>query len=380
MKSDNPLRVLHVIVSMNRGGAETFIMNIYRNINRRKVQFDFLLHTIKKCDFTEEILSLGGKIYSVSNPAYQKLPTLCSIIKYQNELDLFFKKYSSYQIIHTHMSGRSSEVLKFAKKNNVSARIAHSHIILNQRNLKRLAYEISGYGVRKNSNFFLTCSKGAAVSLFGINKVKKKEIYYLPNAIEVNKFTYNYEYRKTIRKELKISNRFVIGHIGRFDDQKNHKLIIKIFKEIYSLNPNAILLLIGSGPLKTYIQKKIHQLKLDEVVFFLGTRSDVPDLLQAMDVFLFPSKYEGLGIVVIEAQAAGLPTIVSEHIPEEAYVTDLIESVSLKAPVKVWAEKCLEYSNGNKRKDTSEIIIKKGFDVQSTTKWLEEFYLKLVKK
>lgn len=362
---------------MNRGGAETFIMNIYRNIDRKKVQFDFLLHTDENCDFNDEIRELGGRIFTVSNPAYGKFPTLKSLKTYRKELNKFFVDHSSYKIVHAHMSGRSGDVLKAAKKHKVPDRIAHSHIALNQKDIKRLAYEVAGLSVRRNANHYLACSRIAGESLFGKKAFSKNQVTIVNNSIKTDRFIFDREKREQIRARMGLEDKFVIGSIARFSPQKNHEFIIDIFNSLYQVNKQSLLLLVGDGELKSSIQKRVENLGLSESVRFLGVRSDIPELLQAFDVFLFPSLYEGLGIVAIEAQAAGLPTIVSEHIPEEAYVTDLIEKEYLRSSPNIWAKKILKFAQGIERADTSKIIKEKGYDIKETAAMMQDFYIKI---
>lgn len=360
---NKPIRILHVVTHMNRAGLESMIMNYYRNIDRSQIQFDFLTHRNGEKDFDKEINSLGGKIYN--------LPKLNPFsISYLREINLFFKKHKDYKIIHSHLDTMSTYPLKYAKKNGVPIRVAHAHNTSAEKNIKYLLKYFSKKQMHKYATHYFSCSKDAGIWTFGDKKIK-----VLNNAIESNKFIYNKAVSIKIKEELKLKDKFVIGHIGRFSKQKNHSYLIDIFYEVYKDNNNSALILIGEGELLGNIKSKVKQLGLDQNVFFLGLRSDIPDLLQAMDVFVFPSLFEGLGIAAIEAQAAGLPTIVSEAIPNEAFITQKIQMLSLKASTSDWANQILKHSSGYIREDNVKDIIKAGYDININVSWLENFYI-----
>ena len=197
----------------------------------------------------------------------------------------------------------------------------------------------------------------------------------LKNPIDTELYTYNKEKSEKIRKKLGINNKFVIGHVGSFTYQKNHEFIINIFKELKQLEPRSILMLIGDGELKDKTFSKVKELNLEKDVLILGTRRDIYDLMQAMDVFLFPSRYEGLGIVLIEAQASGLRCVISDKIPNDGIISSNVDVISLEKNEIYWAKKIIQYSKGYERKDIKQTVIKSGFDVGSNVKWLENFYL-----
>lgn len=363
------IRVLQVIGKMDRGGAETMIMNLYRNIDRNKIQFDFIVHTNDKGNFDDEITSLGGRIYRV--PRFKGY-NLLSYIKSWRELLRNFN--SKYRIIHGHIGSTAYIYLSIANKLGMIT-IAHSHSAGYSQNIRGLIYKILSFPTRYVADYLISCSKKASISRYGKKVINNGKHFILNNAIDTEKYIYNPSVRKKIRKNLNIDKEFVIGHVGRFTEEKNHKFIIEIFKKVHDVNTNAVLLLIGEGKLRKHIENKVYELELKNSVIFLGVRSDVPDLMQAMDVFLFPSLYEGLGIVSVEAQASGLHTIVSEAVPEEAYLTDLIEKEYLSSSPSKWANRILNYANGYERKNTYKEIYDAGYDVEQNTQWLEEFYL-----
>ena len=329
------IRVLHVLGGLNRGGAETMVMNLYRNIDRSKVQFDFIVHTKNKCDYDDEIKSLGGRVYNV--PKY----TGKNHFEYKKAWIRFFKEHSEYKIIHGHVRSTAAIYLKIAKKNGLTT-ISHSHNTSSGKGLSAVVKNTFQYPTRYVAEYLFACSEFAGKWLFGRKSLHKDNFYILNNAIDGKSFIFDKKIREDKREEFKIKDRFVIGHIGRFHPQKNHDFLIDIFKKVHDINNNAVLMLVGDGELKQIIQEKIENLGLCDSVIFTGVRSDIPDLLQAIDVFVFPSIFEGLGIVAVEAQAAGIPCIVADTIPKEAYITDLIKSISLSEPVDVWSKAILK--------------------------------------
>lgn len=369
----NPVRVLQVFAEMNRGGAETMIMNLYRNIDRSKIQFDFIVHTEDKCAFDDEIYKLGGKIFRV--PAYKGTNHL----PYLKNWEHFFKKHPEYKIIHGHVRSTASIYLKTAKKCGLIT-IAHSHSTSSGNGLSAIAKNVLQFPIRHVADYFFACTKTAGEWLFGKKTCKKENFHILKNAIDAKKFVFNNVVRNRVRKELRIADKFVIGHVGRFHSSKNHEFLIDIFKKVHETNDNAILLLVGEGDLQDTIRKRVYNLGLDNNVIFTGVRSDIPELFQAMDMFVFPSLYEGLGIVLIEAQASGLPCVIANTIPEEALITDNVKQVSLTESPKVWTEAILKRMDSYERKSTYAKIKDSGYDIEESHMWLQEFYLGLVEK
>ena len=366
-----PVRILHEVVIMDRGGIETMIMNHYRKINREKIQFDFLVHRSEKGEYDDEIKNLGGKIYVL--PKFNPF----KIYKYKKSLNSFFKKQNKYSIIHSHYNALAMFTLRSAMKNGVSVRIAHSHLAFPKLNHQTPIY----WYARRKINLFCTkkfaCSENAGSWLFGEKNYNDFSVF--KNAICTDKFIFNKDIRKKYRKTLNLDGKFVIGNVGRFHPSKNHSFILKIFKKIYKKNKNSVLLLIGDGNDKQKLINEAKNLEIDHVVFFLGVRSDVSEILQAMDVFLFPSIFEALPVTLIEAQAAGLKTIVSDTITEEVKISDLVEFVSLNKEAEVWAKKVLKYEKGYNRIDASKYILQAGYDVDENTRLLEKFYLNEIK-
>lgn len=365
MKQYEPVRVLQVIGIMNRGGAETMIMNLYRNIDRSRVQFDFVEHTSERAVFDDEIEQLGGRIYHC--PKF----TVKNYFAYKKWWDEFFKTHGGdYKIVHGHIGSTAPIYLGVAKKYGKYT-IAHSHSSGTDHSLKHFAYDILSYNTRNIADSFFACSKPAGQDRFG----SKTEFQVLNNAIDTQQYIFSKSVRDEVRKELGLTNEFVLGHIGRFGKEKNHDFLIDIFAQIKKENPNAKLLLVGDGDEKNNIKNKVHQLQLDDSVIFTGVRSDVNRLLQAMDIFVFPSLFEGLPVTMVEAQASGLPCVISDKVPDECIITDNLVTVkNLSDSAEDWAEHILSRTNAV-RTDTSDQVKAHGFDISETSKWLEEFYI-----
>lgn len=370
-RNQKPLRILQVFARMDRGGAETMIMELYRNIDRSKIQFDFVVHTTDKCAFDEEILALGGKIHRI--PKYSGK----NHFKYKKKWNNLFGSYPEYKIIHTHVRSTASIFLKIAKKYGLKT-IAHSHSTSNGSGIVASAKNILQKNILNYSDYLLAASVEAGEWLFGPDAINKDNFFVLNNAIQTKKFIFNKDIREEVRKKFKINNKTVIGHVGNFKKEKNHTFLINVFQEYHKINSNSILILIGNGELEDTIKNKVREYELLDSVLFLGSRSDVAELMQAMDVFVFPSFFEGLGIVAIEAQAAGLPVLASKGVPNEAKITDIFQYSSLKNDEKYWAKQIngmLEYTRKNKKNE----IVQAGYDVNETAFWLEKLYLKLVR-
>lgn len=363
------IRILHVIGIMNRGGAETMIMNLYRNVDRTKVQFDFVENTSEKAIFDDEILALGGCIYNC--PHYNGK----NHFEYKKWWNDFFKEHKGeYKIIHGHLGSTASIYLKIAKKYGLCT-IAHSHNTIMKKDLNNLIYKVYSYPTRSIADYFFTCSYVAGVSRFG-KKIANdsNRCYLLKNSVETKKFLYDKDVRDQVRKEFDVQDKIVIGHVGRFNVQKNHVFLIDIFKKIYEKNKNTVLFLLGDGEEKEKILEKVKNLDLVDCVRFLGVRNDVNKIMQCMDVMLFPSLFEGLPVTIIEAQASSLPCVLSDTITKECKIIENVEFLSLKTDVDTWSNVTLKMSK-LPRYDSSNDIIKSGYDIEQNAIWLQNFYI-----
>lgn len=364
-----PIRVLHVLGKLNRGGAESMIMSIYRNIDRNRVQFDFVKHTETVGVFEEEIKSLGGQIYYI--PRY----TGHNHMKYIKKWRELFKERKTDWIVHGHLRSTATLYLKIAKKNELIT-IAHSHSTSNGSGISAMVKNLLQLSIKDNADYNFAASKESGKWLFGEEITEKENFIVFKNAVETDKFLFNNDVRNIKRKELSLEGKTVIGHVGNFSKVKNHDFLVDIYKEYLKLNHNSVMILIGEGSEKEKIKLKVHNYNLDNKILFLGSRLDVHDLLQAMDLFLFPSFYEGFPVSLVEAQTSGIKCVISDSITDEIKITSLIESISLEQSPKFWAEQINKYSVGYERKDMSEQIKKAGYDVETMAKWLEEFYFK----
>jgi glycosyltransferase involved in cell wall biosynthesis len=356
---------------MNRGGAETLIMNLYRNIDRSKVQFDFL--TCNEGVFDQEILDLGGMIH--------RIPYITDggHFHYIKNLNQFFNANNHYKIVHSHMDKMSGFVLRAAKKAGIPVRIAHSHNTESEGGFAAKLYKLyAGSNIEKSATHYLACSKLAAEWLFK-NKVESSKL--LKNGIETDKFTFTEKTRDKIRDELGLEyDSLVLGHVGRFNHQKNHPFLIDIFNELNKVDPKSYLILAGDGTLRSDIEEKVKKLRLEEKVKFLGVRSDINSLLQAFDLFVFPSFHEGLPVTLIEAQGSGLPCLISENITEEVDMgIDLVRFLPIDNK-NVWVEDIRKISSKNvNRNIPKQALSEQGYDIKKTANFINDFYLEMVR-
>lgn len=369
---NKPVRILMLFTIMNRGGAETMVMNYYRNIDRSKIQFDFMVHREERGAYDDEIESLGGKIYRML-PIYPQ-----NFYKYKKELKNFFNIHKEYQIIHSHMSELGYFAFKEAKNQGIKVRICHAHNAPYGWDLKMIIRTYFKKMMMPYITHMFICSKKAGDWLFG--KEYEDSFIMMNNAIDSKKFRFNKEYAKQLKKEMNLENNLVIGHVGRFNRQKNHDFLIDVFEKVYKRDNSALLLLIGNGEEEGMIRKKVKFLELEENVKFLGIRDDISDLMQVFDVFLFPSLFEGLPVSLIEAQSAGINCLISDVISDQSVITPFVYKMSLNDNVEKWADYILDNKKNLKKSDTYEMIKKAGFDIKENAKWLEEFYLNEYKK
>lgn len=365
-----PIRILHENVIMDPGGIEALLMNIYRHIDKEKVQFDFLVHRPNHAFYDDEIENLGGRIYRT--PKFSPFPS--GYIKFMQSIESVLEKHPEYRIIHAH-SELNLWPLMIAKKLKIPTRIAHSHNAKTSVNLKYFFFLYEKAMIKRYCTDMFMCSTPAGNWTFGKKAVKLGNVKFIKNGIETERFIYNEQIRGEKRRELGLGDKLVVGHIGRFMQQKNHAFLIDIFDKIHKMRPNSILILISDGRLMDEIKMKVMSMGLSDCVLFLGNRKDVNELLQAMDVFLFPSLWEGLPLTGIEAQTAGLPVLISDVITDEVCVTNNIYKMSLKDDANVWANKVLNITDNFKRVDVSKQVVDAGFDIRSTAAWLQEFYI-----
>lgn len=361
------IRVLQIVTQMNRAGMESRLMDIYRNIDRSRVQFDFYACRMESGIFDEEIAQLGGKIY-YSKPLSPKWP-----VEIPKRFWEFLKTHPEYRIVHCHLNQWCGLVLMGAKKAGVPIRIAHSRTSLERASLKNVAKNVFKLPVNRYATHKFAVSRKAGNWLFGRKAMKSGEVEIWPNAIDVAKFAFDMEARRKKRLELDVQNALVLIHIGNLRPEKNHRYLLKIFLELRKTHPDAKLLLAGRDDLRGAMQAMAAEMGLVDGVLFLGSRSDVPELLSASDVFVFPSLYEGFPGAVLEAQAAGLPCVISDVITDEVRLLPTTKQLSLKLPAWIWAEETLACVTDERRhtyKDLSQL----GYDVNSLSAAMTDFY------
>lgn len=361
-----PIRVLHILQRMEAGGTQALLMNIYRKIDRTKVQFDFLVVYKEKQFYDDEIESMGGHVYKLSFREDLKLP------KFQKDLKNFFKQHHEYQIVHCHAYTIGYFCLKAAKKAGIPVRIAHSHSNAAVHDVKLPLKLIMQKLFTIYSTDLFACSEEAGKFAF-----KGKKFGIVQNAIDSQKFIADANIREEIRKALRVENKFVVGHVGRMQPEKNHNFLIDVFAEIKKKKLDAELILVGTGPLEEKVRSKVADKGLTESVQFLGNRKDMNRIYQAMDVFVFPSLFEGLGIVAIEAQAAGVPIVCSEGLPPETDITPIYRKLMLSDGEQRWADAALEIAqNPMAHTNMQKYVIDAGFDMSATAKNMESYYLR----
>lgn len=366
----SPKRILHVVGAMNRAGTETMLMNIYRNIDRSKVQFDFISYSTEKAHYDEEIERLGGKVIKLSPPS--KLGMNKSI----NEMIEAININGPYDAVHSHTLFNSGIAMLAAKKCNIKIRISHAHTTLDNSEsiIRKIYINLMRTLINRNSTDLLACSKEAGKYLFGEKKLSSSKYTYLPNLINYEDIL---EMPKQEVEEFKnkegLNQGIVIGHIGTFKDSKNHKFLLEMTKYMKESNIDVNLLLVGDGSLKSGLQNMAKEYNIEDNVKFVGIRDDIPTMLHSMDVFVFPSIFEGLGLVLLEAQASGLPCIVSEAIQPEADLgINLVNKLNLSDGAKKWSEEILKTIN---KKQNNIEIIKNAFEDKnySTQKCISKF-------
>lgn len=375
IKSEHRLRILHVVGGMNRGGVETWLMHILRNIDRDYFQMDFLVHTNHFCAYDDEIRNLGSEIIPCLDPSKPWI--------YAANFKQIILDFGPYDIIHSHVHHFSGYVLRLAKQCGIPVRIAHSHndtsaVKVRDGLYRQLYNALTKRWIECYATSGIGCSYPAAIDLFGIARESDQRWKVLYYGIDLNPFI-NYVDPVTVRSEFGMpADAFVVGHVGRFDEQKNHGFILEIAFEVAKREPNMYLLLIGQGSLQPDIKHKALQMGLGDRVIFAGSRPDVAYLmLGVMDAFLLPSLYEGLPLVLLEAQAAGLPCIFSDTIPEEINVVKpLIHRLSLSQPASKWAEVVLSQRNIEliSQPDALKILKNSPFCIEKSMQNLQNIY------
>lgn len=370
-----PVKVLYFVDRMLRGGIQSLVIDWVSRFDKQKIHVDFLLlDDGKEYELEQTLKELGCTVYKLKG-IWVKTPI--DFIKYKYAVKSFFKEHHDYKVVHMHSSSKNYMILKYAKKYDIPIRIAHSHNIdfQTKNSLKKLIGNLFKKPLIKYATDYFACSKIAGEWLFGEDIVESDKFRVIHNAVDYDKFKFNENIRKNMRKEFGFKeNDIVIGNVGRFAQQKNHDFLIDIFNECYKNNSNYRLLLVGIGELEQEIKNKVSILGLEKEVVFAGFRKDVNCCMQAMDLFLMPSLHEGLPVVGVEAQASGLTCYMSKDvITPEVKIADNVYFISLNKSSKDWAEKII--TSNNDRANNFNKLNNDGYIIDSVIKTLEKYYL-----
>lgn len=367
--TEKPVRIAQVVGKMVGGGLEATVMNYYRHLDHSKVQYDFLVDN-DSTYIPDEIEQLGGRVIMV--PPYQNQAA------YQKTLQRIFRE-NRYPMVYSHLNTLSVFPLFAAWRAKVPIRIAHNHSTACRNEYKKtLMKNLLRPFAKVFPTHLCACSRFAGNYLFGKRAVESGKVTIWQNAVELDRFLYNESDREETRRKLGIENRFVVGHVGRFIHQKNHAFVVDVFREVHLRNPDSVLLLAGTGSLMPEIKKRVHAYGLDDVVIFAGNQPCIERFYSAMDVFLMPSFYEGLGMVAVEAQISGLPVIGADTIPVEAKFCDLLHYLSLKDSASKWADEVLKHGSGYIRNDMRQSAADAGYDIAQASEKMTKWYCDLL--
>lgn len=361
-----PIRVLHVVGKLNRGGAESRIMDLYRNIDREQIQFDFVQHMEAEGAYQAEAEALGGHVYHV--PRFRGL----NYFQYKKSWKRFFLEHPEIDIVHGHMTSTAAVYLPIAKKYAGAYTIAHARSAGVDSGIKGYITKLLRKNLAKRCDQCFSCSLLAAEAVFG--RKNKDQVKIIPNAVEVERFAYSADTRARLRTALGINDdELVIGHVGRFDAVKNHAYMLEILAACLKTRASVKLLLVGDGSLRARIGQQAERMGIAAHVIFAGSQKNVQDYYQAFDFFILPSFYEGLPGTAIEAQVSGLKGLLSDRITTEALVTDLMRMKSIDAPPQEWAREILAADTGNRKSRVDEVRAA-GYDVKRQAENLSDFY------
>ena len=380
------VRVLHVLGNTNLGGAESRIMDLYRHTDRNRVQFDFLVHSGEEGFYEKEIRELGGRIFRV--PRFR----IYNYFSYRKALKEFFQEHHEFALVQGHMTSTAAIYLPIAKKAGVKKTAAHARSAGVDKGLKGTMTRFLRRNLADKADYLFTCSELAGISVYGEKAVREGKTIFIPNAIDCAGFTFDPVKREKMREELGLTDALIIGHVGRFHYAKNHEYLLRVFAELCRMSAGAggstaetgadqkyHLILLGEGPLMEDTRKLAEELGVVDRVHFLGNHKNIADYYQAMDYFVYPSRYEGMPGTIVEAQASGLPCLMSDTICREVIVTELVETMSIEKEPKVWAEELQRridalVSKQENRKKYAAKMAAAGFDVQAQAERMMRFY------
>ncbi len=363
-----PIRILHVLGGTNLGGAESRIMDLYRHMDRNKVQFDFLVHTDQEGYFDKEIKELGGQIFCV--PRFR----IYNYFSYKKAVRAFFREHHEFRAVQGHITSTASIYLPIAKREGIAVTVAHARSAGVDKGMKGIVTRLLRKNLAQRADYLFTCSYLAGLSVFGEKAVKEGRTIFVPNAIDCAAFSYNEGRRIKMRKELGLSDKYVIGHVGRFHYAKNHEYLLKIFAGLCDLNHrDYALILLGEGSRMQAVKELAKELGIADKVCFLGNHGNISDYYQVMDYFVYPSRFEGLPGTIVEAQTSGLRCVMSDTICDEVMVTDLVHTMSIEDDPMKWAEYIRETAK-YQRKGCVREMQSAGFDVSRQAEIMMDFY------
>lgn len=363
---NEPIRILHIVGAMYPGGMENFIMNLYRNIDRNRFQFDFIVHQQKDNDYTEEIEQLGGRVYLLPRLTRKPFSNLHRIRRLVRE--------NHYPMVIRHTANALVAPQLLAAKSAGAVTVCHSHNETDpQLRLHRMGQKL----MRRAADIRLACSEKAGHWMYG-----DQSFEVIHNAIDIPRFAYRESKVAKIREEFHLEGKHAYGNIANFIASKNHSYLLRIYREIIKLDPDAVCFCLGEGDLRPQIEEEIKELHLEERVILTGIRSDVPDFMSALDVLVFPSRFEGLPLTLIEAQAAGLPSLISDTITGDVIVTEgIVQQLSIELDPKEWAERAvLLVKEQSDRTCPYESIAAAGYDIRQLVQWYQEFIQKNINR
>ncbi len=349
------IRVLQMIGALNAGGSQAMLMNIYRHTDRERIQFDFVLDRPEELFYADEVRALGGNIYTL--PLFNGRNAGAVIRAW----DAFLTEHPDYQVLHSHVRSYASLYLPVAKRHGLKT-VIHSHNTSNRAGPAVAVKAALQYPLRYQGDVLIGCSTEAGRWLFGEKACRSDRYVFLPNGVELDRFRPDPEVRREYRGQLGLEDSYVVGHVGRLGPAKNHLFLLESFAKLHALRPESRLLIVGDGELRGEIEARISALGLAGSVIMTGNRDDVPRLMQAMDVFAFPSLWEGLPVTLVEAQSVGLPCIISDRITKDVDITPLITRLPVDSP-ELWAK---ELVKDRQRRDCSQLIARSGFDIRDS--------------
>ena len=363
-----PIRILHVLGTTQLGGAESRIMDLYRHVDRERVQFDFLVHTGGEGFFDKEIQELGGRIFRV--PRFR----FYNYFSYKKAVKNFFEKNHEFRAVQGHITSTAAIYLPIAKRAGIPLIIAHARSAGVDKGIKGVLTRLLRRNLSKKADFLFTCSELAGISVFGRKAVEAGKTVFVPNAIDCEAFEYDGLRRGKLREELGLSGKYVIGHVGRFHYAKNHEYLLQVFAALCKKGEKEYaLLLLGEGGGMEVAEKQAEDLGISDRVLFAGNKRNVYDYYQAMDYFVYPSRFEGLPGTVVEAQVSGLRCLMSDSICTEVMATELVHAMSIQDAPERWAEYIVD-TQDYERSGRREQMEKAGFDVKSQARVMTRFY------